>query len=949
MTPKMVAENLQIDQIRERFLTLNMERIQRTQQLMLPNQRELLELLPLLFHVQNKTLPGYLEEQTPFGVFNFAPNDKLLLSAKRQWSGFEFQMRGIYRYDIEAIFLMGSCGTVAFNRKSDFDVWVCHRPGLSKPHIAQLQKKADRIEKWFETQDIEMHFFLMNAEAFRKGKVSKLSSESSGTAQHRILLDEFYRSSIWLAGKTPFWWYVPPEQEKKYKKLQKELTEKALVSKDETIDFGGLPEIPTGEFFGAAVWQIYKGIDSPYKSILKITLMESYAGSYPDSTPLSAEFKNKIYQGITNVEILDPYLTMLARIEDHLETIKEVNRLEIIRRSFYLKLNIMLSNPYEKDNWRRAAIERLVGSWNWSPATITHLDNQKNWRLEQVGDERKLLMMHLTKSYSFLSGFARRHAKKILINQKDLSVLGRKLYSVFDRKPGKVEIFNRGIVENIKEDSITIMLLHGKDARDNWRLYRGRVTGEQFKRNRPLKQAYSLIELAAWIYFNQLISDTTQKLLYAPGSDISSNEFNVVLETLEKINVVKSDFEPESKALLKTPYVCKSLVFLNIGKQANIVGSNADKQLITGDVDVLNYGAKTECLVQTIEYCYINSWKEIFVFKFYGADGIAIWLCELLAEYRAASEQHRDVLNVTPEIHSFGSHVSYVLSTRFSNLCKSVLASFVSASTNINYYVFSAAKKFYVIHNNEDGKFEFDSYENLAVLMEKMSNPCKHFRAVSFDNLTLPGHPLKTVYARNKKDTVQLFLLEEKDGVTVYLMDELGVLFYQKLPMDSIEIVGRHFSDFVVTIIERNRLLQEDIMDSNIESDLLNYNLEIYKLRKQHAHYKASLMQLSDTPSETAYGVQVIGEVVDDKTVFTFYCDDAEFSTSESGNKIFQVVAKHIVSRRRSGKKYYVYITDLELAPTILGNSPGYIVQTVEYLKYKKKIEDSLNRVLAGL
>ncbi|MCF6274427.1 MAG: class I adenylate cyclase [Robiginitomaculum sp.] len=376
----MITANLQIDLIRGRFLTLNKERIERTQALMPVSQRDLLDLLPLLFHLNIPELPGFIDDQTPSGVFSFILDDKLYETAQRHWGTFDSQKRGMWSYDVEAIFLMGSCGTIAFNRKSDFDVWLCYRPELNDNSLAQLTKKTERIERWFESIGMEVHFFLMNAIGFKSGSVVTLSSESSGTAQHHILLDEFYRSSIWLAGKTPFWWYVPPENETSYDEVHEELTKNKIISKKETIDFGGLPDIPTSEFFGAAVWQIYKGIDSPYKSILKITLMESYAGSYPKTTPLSAEFKQKIYDGIEDFEALDPYLSMLHRIETHLINIMESNRLEVIRRSFYLKLNISLSSTSDKNNWRRKLIENLVASWSWAPENIAHLDDQKNWR-----------------------------------------------------------------------------------------------------------------------------------------------------------------------------------------------------------------------------------------------------------------------------------------------------------------------------------------------------------------------------------------------------------------------------------------------------------------------------------------------------------------------------------------------------------------------------------------
>ncbi len=45
--------------------------------------------------------------------------------------------------------------------------------------------------------------FFINAEEFRQGKLGDLTSESCGSAQHSLLLDEFYRTSVLLAGKYP--------------------------------------------------------------------------------------------------------------------------------------------------------------------------------------------------------------------------------------------------------------------------------------------------------------------------------------------------------------------------------------------------------------------------------------------------------------------------------------------------------------------------------------------------------------------------------------------------------------------------------------------------------------------------------------------------------------------------------------------------------------------------
>jgi adenylate cyclase class 1 len=56
----------------------------------------------------------------------------------------------------------------------------------------------------------------MSAESFKSGTIGQLSSESSGTAQRYLLLDEFYRTGLLVEGRPPLWWLVPLELEHDY-------------------------------------------------------------------------------------------------------------------------------------------------------------------------------------------------------------------------------------------------------------------------------------------------------------------------------------------------------------------------------------------------------------------------------------------------------------------------------------------------------------------------------------------------------------------------------------------------------------------------------------------------------------------------------------------------------------------------------------------------------------
>ena len=87
--------------------------------------------------------------------------------------------------------------------------------------------------------------------------------------------------------------------------------------------------------FGATLWQLYKGIDYPYKSLLKILLLETYSWRYPNTYLISREFKQALLNGELKEEHeFDPYLAMLQRVTAYLTNQKEYKRLDFVRCCF---------------------------------------------------------------------------------------------------------------------------------------------------------------------------------------------------------------------------------------------------------------------------------------------------------------------------------------------------------------------------------------------------------------------------------------------------------------------------------------------------------------------------------------------------------------------------------------------------------------------------------------
>mgnify|MGYP003600879355 CR=1 FL=1 len=402
-------ERQTLQQLRGRFLAVNQGRMGRAMEGLAPGQQSLLRLLALFFHVNHPLLPGYVSACTPAGVTGYEPDAPTLAAAQQLIRGFACSMGSACASEpIHGLFLMGSLGTLAQTDQSDMDVWICLGPDLSDVALAALRKKCRRLEVWAASQGIEAHFFLIDAQRFAQGEcVSQPSHGDSAKPRNTLLLDEFYRTAIWLAGRTPMWWWVPAHEEARYAEFAQGLLANDVVGCDETIDLGHLAQIAPGEFLGAGLWQLFKGIESPYKSLLKLLLVEVYASEHPRVNCLSLSFKQTVYANRLDLDELDPYVVVYRRIEQYLQGRGELQRLELVRRSLYLKVGHKLSGSETGMQWQRRLLQRLIREWGWNEQHLAMLDNRSRWEAQQVSHELRALARELSVSYRSLSQLAR--------------------------------------------------------------------------------------------------------------------------------------------------------------------------------------------------------------------------------------------------------------------------------------------------------------------------------------------------------------------------------------------------------------------------------------------------------------------------------------------------------------------------------------------------------------
>lgn len=931
----------ELDQICRRFTLLQRERLRRIGQELQPAQQDFINLLPLLFHINHPMLPGFVNTNTPAGIPNFSPSKLQLQTANKISRSFEYHKRARRRFNIQGLYLMGSIGSVAHTAGSDFDVWLCHEPALISSALEGLKRKAERIEEWAKTLALEVHVFVMNVESFRSGQREGLSHESSGTTQQHLLLEEFYRTGVLLAGRYPLWWLVPPEEEQNYGNYSQMLLHKRFVDPLDCIDFGGLETLSPDEFFGAAHWQLFKGIESPYKTILKLFLTEAYSQEYPKIRWLCQQAKAAIYAGQDDQNELDPYVLMYRRLEQYLSDRNEPNRLQLVRRCFYFKTGQKLSRKVigKEPSWQQELVAKFTREWRWTSADLALLDSRVNWKIDRVLEERNTLVRELTHSFRLLTDFARTYADAGTIDPKELSLLGRKLYTALEKRPGKVDSINPGISNSLEEEHLSLHYTVTSENKIGWFLYLGEIDVEQAEVSTPLKSTSGLIELLTWCHLNGIVGFGTRMAIHPESCPVSKNELQSLLHALAGIYPSRLTSEVPIARLASPPYAVACTLFVNIGTDPMAYLSKVGKQLTSNRCDPFSFGAAHTSLVEGIEQLITTSWGETLVFSYSGDNGLLNSLCH----YLRLLVNKPDSVALEVQAHSYSSVRSKGIARRVAELYSDVSRAFSpSVHGRTCRYLLQLGDDHYLIKYAQD-KFYFLKISSMDELLDLLAESLASFSPVVIDRMALRESPLPAIYDLNQQGIIQFFYYNEKSHTQMYVLDERGALFKQQLPLTE-----EHF-----LLLQHQRFINDICLMRNLQATepahrlLMNapefYQLELDREGRYIAQPRTPPRnRLADNYLE----LRLLSDSLNlNQSPQVLSCGEREFSSLEFGDGLFRAAAEYIVSQRKNRQAYPIYLTGLELSSI----SEGKVTSTIELFRFKRRLEQRLSDELEQL
>lgn len=904
--------------IEQRFLSINQTRLERAHATLADRQNIVLDLLPLLFHCNHPLLPGYIDREVPSGISQFTPSDHQLRQARRIARGFKYIVADYNHRYIHSVFMMGSAGTIAYGGQSDFDIWLCHKPGLAEQKKQQMKEKCVLIEKWAHSLGVEMHCFLMNNDSFRSGHASELSEESSGSAQHHLLLDEFYRTSIYLAGRLPLWWFTPPTKEAQHHQHTQYLQDRIFIRRKDVIDFGGLPTVPSGEFIGASVWQLYKGIDSPYKSVLKLMLLEVYARQYPNFIPLSLTYKTEVYKGQTDPDYLDSYILTYQTLERYCLDRGETQRLELIRRCLYFKINKPLSTPpaRQEKSWQRKLLENLVAQWQWDTAYLQDLDARQQWPIEKVISERSVLINELTSIYHYLLNFAREANTTAMINHRDLRQLTRKVHAALERKAGKVEWINPSISQQVSEAKLQIKHAQTPQGDSRWTLQKF----SQHQNLTSLKQARKGFELLLWSYCNRVWAEHTQVIVSTDQHTTEARSLHPLYQCLQQwlplpLSTAHTNFQ-------QATYVTDTLVLINCP---------------------LGNTSPQSALLQQAEVITRNSWNEV--------------ISHSSGEHSATHDAIQQLLN------AFLDSLIGLPAHALPRLCVQAFQAYQADITKQWLAIFNNCGRFFERHGKQGryilfvqhryyvAQFQGDipnvaAYNNDCDVLSLLEQPCSQKRPLLID-ANLPQQSLLTPLLSNQSlGCIDVFYQIRGTQAHIHVFDTEGRLHQSDIRCYDAASLLRPLHRFIRSCLSRLTLNQDTLTD-HFGVQPVNF----YRLDKTPNGYQVAQQPVSTNLKQLSFiNIQVIadtsGHHQDDSRShpqYTFFCNQLEFSDLQHGDGIFDAVARYILQQRQGAERYPCYISDLDLGSPANAQVPWALA---DYLTHKTTLEQRLNHAL---
>lgn len=609
------AEDGAVTVLKERFenyMRVNKERITVASRILSSASLHIMDILPCLLHFNHPKIPCYVPGSVPCGIDCFKPSASQQKYVLEQTHDENFFKNNTQKCSIYGLFAMGSTSSIGQGARSDLDVWVCVKSGLDEESLYLLNQKCKFISTLAKALDVDVNLFVTPEDRFTRGIHDCLDNDNCGSAQNLLLLDEFYRSAIYLAGRYLIWYMISSDQEREdYTASVQKAYDSGAFNKDEWFDFGPVTITQPAEYFGSALWLLYKGIDSPFKATVKILLMESYSADFPSTRLLCTVFKDNLHKGCGFGLDLDPYYLMYRKVAEYLIRKNDLQRLLLVRMCFYLKIYEGLNGISSGRvlHIKKELLKSFRDKWQWGYARTELVESSDSWKIDFVQKLYDILFRSLIKSYRELLSFSVRQGIEYAITSDDAGILSRKLFVAFDRYEGKINVLASDFTKSLEEANLTFLCpSRGSLCKPGWHVFPAPANSVAMLETNVAYIHEKISSCIAWSCFNGLLTSNTQVDVAGNAGDVSPKKIKSLAYDI-KHYLMSRRHRANDLQLQRPREIRACLVILNFEQDETSYARVSSPDLNMGSS--LCYGRNRNCLVGSIDLILINSWGEL--------------------------------------------------------------------------------------------------------------------------------------------------------------------------------------------------------------------------------------------------------------------------------------------------------------------------------------------------
>ncbi|MEW6500450.1 MAG: class I adenylate cyclase [Thermodesulfobacteriota bacterium] len=550
--------------------------------------------VPYLLHTNYPDLPGFVEnKECPCGIHGYEPEKMMPGDLFRKY----FPTSSAMRLDsqaprtsppaIHSLKTIGSIGTVAQSALSDCDFWVSVRfKDLGKEGLAMLREKCKGIEQWALKRGAEVHFFLMDIDQTRENsfETSATDEESAGSAIKLLLKDELFRTHILVAGKPVLWWLIPPGfTEGEYRHFVLKMEKEKPVPPNDFVDLGYLSDIPKAEIFGACLWQMNKALDSPFKSVIKFAYLEQLLKAESNSLPLFSDrvkclvtYPEKLADAKEAMDLaeVDPYLLLSREIVAFYRRSQKDKKWDnLIRECLFLKtLEGMESQKQTKFGQKShlKATMAMMENWGLLPDNLEHFLQFRRWRFKDLIVFGNSVHEYLLETYKRLRWIFKNFGPEtgLTITERDLSILGRKLFTFYEKKENKIEYIRSISRDMMAQEDITIHITKHA-GKFSYFAFQGELDHNTVKEQveSVIRREDDLIKLVAWLLVNGILASKTRLHLTKNFLPIDLVDIQQLTEAMIKTFPIIHFSQIAPEKLVQKETMLRALVVVNFYKE----------------------------------------------------------------------------------------------------------------------------------------------------------------------------------------------------------------------------------------------------------------------------------------------------------------------------------------------------------------------------------------------